>query len=70
MTTKYSDVSAKCPFYKNSNPNCVTCEGIYNKSTVTTRFEHRNDLGNFRALFCDSNYQNCKIYRLLEKKYE
>lgn len=70
MTTKYSDVTAKCPFFKSSGMNCVTCEGLYNKSTLSQNFVNRNDLSNFRILFCDNNYQKCKIYRLLEKKYE
>lgn len=70
MTTMYSDVSAKCPFYKRCGMNSVTCEGLYNKTTLSMNFDSRNDLGNYRTLFCDNGYQKCKIYRLLEKKYE
>lgn len=73
---QYDDVDAICPFFILSKPNSITCEGIKDKTSLTLSF--RTDTGqsipkdrkDYRTKFCDKNYKDCKIFKLLEEKYK
>ena len=72
MPRIYDDICAKCPFYIQSGRKNVMCEGITDDCTVNLLFASEEARNQHRRLFCDnqSNYINCEIYTMLEKKYE
>lgn len=70
MPRNYDTCFAKCPFFLSSNKKNVCCEGITSVSTIHIKFESEDERNRHRKIFCDDRYQNCEIYKILEKKYE
>lgn len=70
MPTMYDDVNAKCPFFQHSNKQKITCEGITDGCITNLEFKTKEKRNRHRRQFCDSEYKNCKIYKVLEEKYE
>ena len=55
----------KCPYYKNCDDNrrLIICEGIMDRTTLSTKFRRRKDMANHIA-------SPCVIRKLDDKKYE
>ena len=70
MATSYSDVKARCPFFRFSTDKKVVCEGITDSCSTALEFSKGEGKRLHRNLFCDDRYENCEIYRMLEEKYE
>ena len=66
---EYGSQKVKCPFYleKQNDQYRIKCEGIIKGTTIQLTFK-----GNKRWYvrdFCCSCYQECSLYKLLDKKY-
>lgn len=70
MPTMFDDVDAKCPFFKSSGKREISCEGITEDCTTCLTFVSQQKRALYRRLFCDARYKNCKVYKMLEEKYE
>ncbi len=70
MPSVYEDVDAKCPFYKRSNKNSISCEGIVSNSSLTIGYVSPKEKATQKRVFCNDRYQNCEIYQMLMQKYE
>lgn len=70
MPRNYDTCFAKCPFFESSGKKNVCCEGITNVCTINIRFVSEEERNKHRNIFCDDKYQNCEIFKTLEKKYE
>lgn len=70
MPTMFDDVNAVCPFFKASDTRKVACEGITDDCTTILSFNSQNKRNQHRELFCDRQYQNCEVYKMLKEKYE
>lgn len=62
----------KCPYYKNCDDNrrLIICEGIMERTTVSTKFRRRKDMANHIATNCEQIASPCAIRKLDDKKYE
>lgn len=70
MPTTYKDVEVKCPFFKEHTKKGITCEGLTEDSIIKLCFLSTESKDLQARVFCNTKYQNCEIYRMLEKKYE
>lgn len=73
----YIETDAKCPFFDKAGRGFVQCEGITTSSHTRTLFhdltdghpldEDRNE---YLKAFCNTDYKDCSIYKMLMTKYE
>ena len=70
MPTMFDDVNAQCPFYIGSSKQKIMCEGVTDGCITNLEFKTKDKRNRHRRQFCDSKYKDCRIYRVLEEKYE
>lgn len=60
----------RCPFYleRQNDKYRIKCEGVV--SGTTTQLTFRGDKKWYIKDFCCRNYEKCRIYGMLMKKYE
>lgn len=65
----YESIRVRCPFWleKQSDKYRIKCEGTV-KGT-TTQLTFRGDKGWYIKDFCCKNYEQCRIYQMLNSKY-
>lgn len=68
--SQYQDVNAICPFFLSGDKQRITCEGLIDKTKCINRFDFGKDREQYRSRYCDSNYEQCRIYRMLMDKYK
>ena len=67
----YAAVNVKCPFFKKTGKQEISCEGPYDgcdsvKQIYTNNSERNKQL----KIFCECDYEKCEIYRMiLSSKY-
>lgn len=66
----YDDVNAICPFFLSGDKQRITCEGLIDRSRCINRFDYGRDCEQYRSKYCDRHYEQCRIYKVLNKKYE
>lgn len=66
----YDDVNAICPFFLAGDKQRITCEGLIDGSRCINRFDYSKDREHYRSKYCDGHYEQCRIYRALNQKYE
>ena len=60
---------AKCPFYHKESPHRVFCEGVVECSSLSLNFGDPKVCQEFRFKYCNSNYKDCPVNKMLMKKY-
>ena len=70
MPRNYDNIFAKCPFFLTSGKSNIWCEGITNDCSLCIKFVSEQKKKQHRRIFCDAKYQNCELFKTLEKKYE
>ena len=70
MPRAYNESLILCPFYKSIATQSISCEGINDNCTTKLLFTSADKMNMHRKEFCECKYKLCKIYSLLEKKYE
>ena len=68
--SQYQDVNAICPFFLSGDKQRITCEGLIDKTKCINRFDFGKDREQCRSKSCDKHYEQCRIYRALNQKYE
>jgi hypothetical protein len=66
----YNDVDIVCPFYKRLSFQGIHCEGLTDESSLKLEFKSPSAMNTYRRVFCSAKCSQCKIYKLLEAKYE
>lgn len=71
MSTNWSDVHIKCPFYKSEKGSEINCENILDAGQVCRHvFTVKADKMRHMKRCCCSQYKKCLYYRaLLSEKY-
>lgn len=70
MPNYFYDQEALCPFFHRSTDKDITCEGITDGCITKIAFNSRKKKKMHSDIFCNKKYENCEVYRMLEKKYE
>ena len=70
MPTMYDYVYAKCPYFRGSKREKISCEGITDECVTEIKFTTEDKQRQHRAIFCNDKYQNCEICRMLDEKNE
>ena len=70
MSRHQNDVYIQCPFYITTATKSITCEGITDNSTTKLLFDNPQLRDDFCQEFCICHFRKCKIYKMLEAKYE
>jgi hypothetical protein len=70
MPTLSEEKEVKCPFYVSMNSHNILCEGITEDNTIKLIFTSPEKRKSYCIKCCRSNYKNCEIFKMLEKKYE
>ena len=68
--SRYDDVDAKCPFYQRSSEKRIVCEGIMENSVTVQEFNKKSDKKSHRNNYCDNKYSECKMFKILDRKYK
>ena len=69
MPRIYDVCLAKCPFFISSGKKSIKCEGVVDDSVIDMGFSSETQRNIFREKYCNSNYQDCVVHRMLEEKY-
>ena len=59
--------SAICPFYKYEGAQVIYCYGIQKGSATHVAFSDRDAAHSYKKEHCRSDYEKCRIYRMLEE---
>ena len=59
-----------CPFYHSEDPQKICCEGVEENSSLHLAFSTPQQQREYKAVFCNKNYDACYIAAMLYKKYE
>ena len=70
MPCEYISKSVKCPFYreKQGDRYRIKCEGVMPGTAIQLTFN--GDKRWYMKDFCCKNFEKCRIYRMLEDKYD
>lgn len=72
--SKYQDIEAKCPFYygiENAQRwTSICCEGMTKNSRIKNQFKKMEARDNYKRRYCDCDYENCRLCKMLEGKYK
>lgn len=68
--TSYDDVEVMCPFFRMSEKRRIVCEGISDDCVNSMEFVSSRLRDRHKERYCDKKYQNCRLYRMLQEKYE
>lgn len=72
----FDDVNAECPFFKSSKSASINCEGVDSESSLTLSFHTstgqwlQKNKRAYTGHYCNHNYKDCIIYKMLMAKYE
>lgn len=72
QSKNWLEAYAKCPFYCCEYKRSVTCEG-YDKGmeSILNKFKTEEEKTAFVRKYCTRhNYKECKLYKMIEAKYE
>lgn len=71
MAEDFMSSDVKCPFYRRSSNNSISCENIVDGAagTVST-FMNRSLRNRFMRKYCCDEYRRCTICQICEKKYK
>ena len=70
MPRTYHEALITCPFYQSMALKSITCEGITDECVTKLLFVTAETRDAHRAIFCESNFKCCEVYRMLEDKYD
>lgn len=59
-----------CPYYKCETRTMLFCEGVQQGTTLHLAFADPSRTKEYRAKYCDTNYNGCRIARMLNQKYD
>ena len=73
----YAEVYAKCPFFDKTDRGYIQCEGIVYQSHTRTLFHDLKDghpldrdRDDYLDRYCNKDYEDCAICKMLMEKYE
>ena len=66
--TDWNSANVKCPFYISEGATRINCEGPCENSTFSTLFLNAENKKERQIKCCNSDYQNCGIYKMLMKE--
>lgn len=67
---RYCSPEALCPFYRSEDSQKIYCEGIGEGNAIHLAFGSKTHLKIHKDSYCDSEYGECPIAKMLNKKYE
>ena len=70
MPEIYDVCFAKCPFFLSSGRKNIRCEGVTDESAITLSFSSEDARNNFRRTYCNTDYEECALCKMLLAKYE
>ncbi len=59
--------TTKCPFFVSTAIKSITCKGIAEKYDIKLLFTSGQKRDMHKNIFCDSRYNYCELYSMLEK---
>lgn len=60
----------RCPYCKCESKTMIYCEGVQQGTTLHLAFAVPSVLKEYRAKYCDTNYDACRIAQMLNQKYD
>lgn len=67
---RYISKEVRCPFYHSEDSQMVCCEGVQDRTAIHLAFADKKDLLEYKRRMCNTEYESCMIFSMLEKKYE
>ena len=66
---RYESKYAKCPFYKSEDDMKIYCEGTEEGTSIHLAFYSKTTKKQFCKRYCERQYQDCRIAKMLYGKY-
>lgn len=61
----------KCPFYKKDDTFRIVCEGFHDLTASTyTTYRLRRECQDYLDHYCCDDYESCKLFKIINDKYE
>lgn len=67
-TKKYFSLKAICPHYKSEERQIIYCSGIQKDTALHIAFAYPSDRVEYKEKYCESNYKNCRLAKMLEEE--
>lgn len=65
MSTQYTSVYVRCPFYRREARNVVKCEGIVDNSRLAMEFSSNIQKAEWKEMMCNEGYTECPLYKVI-----
>lgn len=59
-----------CPFYHFEERQIIYCEGVEKNTAIHLAFASPPQLRDYKKRFCETEYCNCRIADMLERKWD
>lgn len=69
MTT-FNSVKIRCPFYVDEDSLRIRCEGVKGCKRVSVDFKTKIEKLKWQVMYCNTDYEKCKICQAIEKEYK
>lgn len=70
MPRTSNEASIQCPFYKTITTKNINCEGVTETCNLSLMFISSEEKELYRRLYCERQYKDCKVCKMLESKYD
>lgn len=64
------DTYIQCPYYRRDGKQSVHCEGVEHGCGLRLGFGQKGNLYAYKDRFCRSQWQDCMVAKMLNRKYE
>lgn len=68
--SNYISPNCKCPYFKVSGANKMTCEGAIDSTKTTTIFSRSEYKQEWFEKVCCDNWEICPVAEMVKKKYD
>ena len=58
----------KCPYYRHEDTQVIYCDGVTDASVIHLAFANGADARKYTDDVCRNKYEDCKIYKMLERE--
>ncbi len=60
----------QCPYFRREEKTRISCEGITDNNIINLMWPTKAEKMKYLKSVCCQDYTACKIYKLLEEKYD
>lgn len=70
MANQWEYVTVMCPYFLGTGRQSIVCEGSVDRCNIRNEFTYKIDKQLHKENYCNSDYEKCRIWQMLEGKYD